>query len=943
MFCPNCGIKLDGREEFCPNCGTNMKLLNDHLGNPLDNESINHIISATDSTTSKDLSEGFKKKFKPIIEKIKNFVIKYKKQELIGLGCIILFVVLFNLYNNFIGFETFKWNMEYNDIALDYITQGTVELGINFSNDEKIEEIQVSASCNEVEKNGLELVWDLTDSLGECEIVAKYKLRTIKKKYTVISYDGDHTELALDYEIDYNSNEDLDLDGLTNKQEKEYGTNPELADSDMDGLDDYYELFISKTDPNSQDSDSDGLSDYDEIELGLNPLKADSKGDGIKDGSRLNTYSYTSEKSNVTIEISGKGNIASSTVNTYTNSTFNHIEGLLDTVYNFYTDGTITSAVVKIPYFLEEIEKVGLDEDNLTLYFFDSDTKELKAMDTTVDKENHLLIAKLSHFSQYVVGDSKVVLTSYETQILFVIDNSVSMYNMEQMTSAGYGGSTGAIGNDTTFKRLSLTNHMIDMFTGNYTFGVAEFSGNYVNLIDFSDETSSVKKAVNSMKNNWNSNASGTNIVTALKSGINEFSSNEENKRYLILLTDGKDTTYTLNLNKSTIIKNAKEKDVKICVIGLGNDLDTNDLKEIANQTGCAYYNAADSSALDEIYSIIGADINYNLVDVDGDGTIDGTIIADSGFLVTKDGFSFPNYGTNLSSGGHCYGMAVFAEMYYTKNLPFSLKSVTAGKDTSHAYDLSSTYFANFGNLYDYKLTTNILKYTFGFEYFGETVPTDLRTLNGTILAINDPYRTSLVSSGIYDIIESKTSLSKADQLKIWGVNYKTAEDFLLNEDNMQTSSFINNTDKQLLNAIYTGFIKQNVTTHYSSSSNFILWLRNVVGTESSIKVDSAGFIELLSSRLESGDVPVISSNYNGGLHAINAISLVQDLNDSNHYYIGVYDNNYPGEKRYVDVICNKKICATEANGYYKNSNQPIRISQSLESDLKYFEPYKRN
>ena len=24
MFCPNCGTKLNGNEDFCPNCGTNL-------------------------------------------------------------------------------------------------------------------------------------------------------------------------------------------------------------------------------------------------------------------------------------------------------------------------------------------------------------------------------------------------------------------------------------------------------------------------------------------------------------------------------------------------------------------------------------------------------------------------------------------------------------------------------------------------------------------------------------------------------------------------------------------------------------------------------------------------------------------------------------------------------------------------------------------------------
>ena len=80
-------------------------------------------------------------------------------------------------------------------------------------------------------------------------------------------------------------------------------------------------------------------------------------------------------------------------------------------------------------------------------------------------------------------------------------------------------------------------------------------------------------------------------------------------------------------------------------------------------------------------------------------------------------------------------------------------------------------------------------------------------------------------------------------------------------------------------------------------------------------------------------------AHFNGGkdLHAINAISLVQDLNNSNHYYIGVYDNNYPGEKRYVDMECNKEYCYTQANGYYRKTGEPIRITISLEYDLDYY------
>lgn len=55
--------------------------------------------------------------------------------------------------------------------------------------------------------------------------------------------------------------EDTDGDGLNNKTEISYGTNPNAIDSDGDGLDDYLENFKYHTNPLNPDSDSDGVID----------------------------------------------------------------------------------------------------------------------------------------------------------------------------------------------------------------------------------------------------------------------------------------------------------------------------------------------------------------------------------------------------------------------------------------------------------------------------------------------------------------------------------------------------------------------------------------------------------------------------------------------------------------------------------------------------------
>ena len=70
---------------------------------------------------------------------------------------------------------------------------------------------------------------------------------------------------------------DTDKDGLTNAEESELGTDPESADSDGDGLNDFEEANELGTDPTQKDSDGDGYWDSWEITEGTDPSDAESK------------------------------------------------------------------------------------------------------------------------------------------------------------------------------------------------------------------------------------------------------------------------------------------------------------------------------------------------------------------------------------------------------------------------------------------------------------------------------------------------------------------------------------------------------------------------------------------------------------------------------------------------------------------------------------------
>ncbi|MDX1507019.1 MAG: S8 family serine peptidase [Woeseiaceae bacterium] len=84
---------------------------------------------------------------------------------------------------------------------------------------------------------------------------------------------------------------DLDADGLANIDEYLNGTNPQAADTDVDGLSDGDEVFVYQTDPTNPDSDNDGLTDNDEVSIhGTDPNQLDTDGDGLDDREEIQDH-----------------------------------------------------------------------------------------------------------------------------------------------------------------------------------------------------------------------------------------------------------------------------------------------------------------------------------------------------------------------------------------------------------------------------------------------------------------------------------------------------------------------------------------------------------------------------------------------------------------------------------------------------------------------------
>lgn len=667
-------------------------------------------------------------------------------------------------------------------------------------------------------------------------------------------------------EAEYASEDDDDGDGISNAVESRNGTNRLDEDSDNDGLNDGDEDKLG-TNPLSEDTDGDGLLDGFELICGLDPKKSST--DGENNDADV-TVSYRKVCEEMTLDVTGSANIADVSISELDLFGIVSNMGVVSEAYDITSDYSFETAQITFAMDEEEMERKGAGYDNISVLKFDPESQSYESVESKTDSSSGTITAEISEYGSYVVGMENTVNEEAVTRIAFLLDNSGSMYPVELCYVSPE--------NDVEFKRLDLTESLIEKIDGNgdYFYSVAKFTGTYTLMQSFTEDTSKVFDALDEIRES-DEIFDGSHIETALSECMATFDSGDTNTRNIIvLLSDGASDEENAESIES-LAQTAVENNIIILTIGLGREADRMWLRDISALTGGKYYSASDADALEGVYEQIVTTLNYDMVDYsDSDETKTGYSLYNTGFDPIKNGFSFRNFRTS-DTPSLDYGMAMFARDWYVGTLPMSLDSLSPADESDQkydadGYDLTGT---SIEELFEsHGVLANILPGMMLGDYADVTKYLDYKS-SGNVLKVDEDMLSDALAQGWsadkYDLASSNLKWTQVQLLSL---------DLTGSADKIE--EYAGNDELQLYKALY----RLNAIQWNDSEDIFTLY-------------DGDEGFERLKNLLALGEPALMTID---GSHTVNVIALIQDSDDHRKFVLQVYDSNYPGttKKLYI-------------------------------------------
>ncbi|MCM1399316.1 MAG: DUF3289 family protein [Clostridium sp.] len=402
--------------------------------------------------------------------------------------------------------------------------------------------------------------------------------------------------------------EDLDADSLTNIEEYQLGTHPLLADSDGDKLNDYEEIYVSFTNPNEKDTDEDGANDKWEIDNGFNP--------SVYNASFA--ISAQAEGKNITASVSIKA--AGSQVESLSVEPADDllllddsVPGYIGSPFRFEIDGTFEQAAISFTFDAQYLNDMTFIP---TIYYYNEEMQLLEELPTTVD--GNVATAVTTHFSTYILLDKATYEAAWET-----MQESDNNANVEKVNIAFVVDVSGSM----VKRNLPVAKMVIGNFIGrikksgvNTNVALVEFESTSHTVCDLTDEYDTFLLKLSGL-----SGGGGTNICNGINEGLTvlDVDMNKQNvQNIIILLTDGYDNYGVKKEGYLQAVARAKNQRTKIYTVGVGY-VDESLLMSVADATGGAYFFADYEGKLYEIYEDIHSEIFDYTTDSNHDGISD--------------------------------------------------------------------------------------------------------------------------------------------------------------------------------------------------------------------------------------------------------------------------------------------------------------------------------
>lgn len=419
------------------------------------------------------------------------------------------------------------------------------------------------------------------------------------------------------------ANDDADKDGLSLKEEIARGTNPLNPDSDKDGVSDGDEA-ADGTDPLEADSDQDGLTDQEEKLLCTNPLEADSDQNGVSDCDERTMQSVQTQ-----LDTAVKPAVTSVSVAL-------EVPGYIGkhvTVRDMTEYDTLSSNVVgAVGAPVAITSDTAFDSAVITFTYDEAALGDTAPEDLAImwyDEENRNYVI----FDKETVLDKEAHTVSYTTthfSTYLVVDRKIWYdcwrenidyrdLDAEQNTT------TYDIGFCVDVSGSMYGSYISKAQTALNTFIDAMLPQDHACLVSFSDhatlvaEYGTAKEDLRTAVGTLRADG-GTNTDTGLSMTIQEMLKNgsSTSTKIIVMICDG-DVNYV-----PTTIFAAKAAGIVIYTINVVNG-DNEYLQQIADETGGDYYYAATSEeVVKQVENIRGTTVSsVDMTDSDGDGLYD--------------------------------------------------------------------------------------------------------------------------------------------------------------------------------------------------------------------------------------------------------------------------------------------------------------------------------